>query len=145
MFLIIYALQKPWLGLHVLLQNLSKSWDVLKVTGIPHFIALWFIVLERIYILYKLKEIPTTSKKITTHFVVILALSQWSGTEPVILWGISVLRKISVYEILLSPSSVPFLTLVSVGRVPFHCSSQLAKLKSSFKNQYNCYYFLCSV
>lgn len=31
---------------------------------------------------YKLKARPATSKKIKTHFIVVLALFWWPGTEP---------------------------------------------------------------
>ena len=51
-------------------------------TAIPQFIALCFITLHRCCNFYTLKARPSTSKKITIHFIAILALLPWSGTKP---------------------------------------------------------------
>lgn len=47
-------------------------------TGIPHFIVLCHIVA---FFFFKSKARPCTSKKITTHFIAMLTLLHWSGTE----------------------------------------------------------------
>ena len=49
--------------------------------GTPLFITLGFIALHGCFIFCKLKTRPSTSKKITTHFIAILVLLRGSGTE----------------------------------------------------------------
>ena len=52
--------------------------------GIPHFIVLHFIALYKCCISYKLKERPSTRKKTTICFIVILTLLWWYGIKPAI-------------------------------------------------------------
>lgn len=58
-----------------------------KYTGIPRFIAVWFIALCRYDVFCKLKARPPTSKKSVTRFINILTLLQRSGTNPRSLLG----------------------------------------------------------
>lgn len=49
--------------------------------GLLCFIVLHFIVCHRCCVFYKLKARPSTSQKLTTHFIVMFALLWWSGIE----------------------------------------------------------------
>lgn len=66
-----------------LVPNCSQHQCSLLYIGMPHFIVLLSFVLQRFCWFFspKLKARPSTTKKILTRFVVILALLQWSGPE----------------------------------------------------------------
>lgn len=62
--------------------HLSFSFFKLVKHGIPHIIVLHFITLQGgVFSFYKLKARPSTSNKIITGFIAILAILQQSGTE----------------------------------------------------------------
>lgn len=55
-----------------------------KHAGVPRCIVPRLIACHRCCIFHKLKAGPSTSKRITAQFIAILALLQWSGTEPAV-------------------------------------------------------------
>lgn len=77
------------LPFQVQIQVLNCSCQVV-FTGIPRFIVLHRCCLFFFFFLNKLKESPSTRKKIMTHFIWILTLLQWSGTEPQYLRDVSI-------------------------------------------------------
>lgn len=59
---------------------IRSSWISLQA----YLVLLWFALLSFTYVVvfYKLRARPSTSKMITTHFIVKLSLLWWFGTEP---------------------------------------------------------------
>lgn len=55
-----------------------------RATGIPYVVLYFIVPHRRVFNKLKAKPKPSTSKKMTTRFTVIVTLLWWSGTEPAI-------------------------------------------------------------
>ena len=80
-------------------------------TDTPPFTELHFIELQRCRVFYKSKATPSTSEKVTIHFVTMLTFLQWSGMSLQYLCGVTVLGNDAPGEGVEAPGLAPCLAL----------------------------------